>query len=743
MNIRHPQTPRGTANTGWIPEIQGLRTLSLLLIVVFHLWVGRVSGGVDVFFLVSSYLLTRQFIRRFERDELLTPLLTTLRRFARLLPLAAAAITLILISTWILLPHSSWSAAHWDALASLFYVENWRLMSLSADYYAGNHAAQSLFQHFWSLSVQGQVFILWPLLHYFTGRYARRTQRDVRRALLVVFAVVFALSLAWSIVFTAANQQLAYFDTGARLWEFAAGSILAIVHPKLRDLQANARAALGWVGIALLISCGIVLPVSSTFPGFVALWPVAAGALIILSSGEPTRIGPDRILASKPLAFIAGYTYALYLIHWPVLVTYLKLTEHQHATALDGTIIFAIAAGVSIAITHLVERPVSRFLAGERTGKPAHADTPAGTDQPASTDTEPNANKPARPRATANILFVTASCLVLVGGMIATAEAQRALNSDQAQDAADSALGGTAVTQTDGAKDRSPGWDPVAMEYGAEAPDKPTIDDPLPGAAAIESQYSGEGEDCSEYIVSEQTDGICFETAPPSTEKPRVLFVGNSHTQQFAAIGYATREVSQQLEVRVQAGPGCPFYRGDDRADDACGATWRAAADYVRNTKPEYVVVLGTQSQFDAPDEPMDGVPEWISALRTDSPDTEFIVLRDSPRLAPPPYECGATHGWDADQCRWPAPKGPSRSFVNSIRKAGGHWVDLTDYICPKGVCRPQVGQVAVWFDENHISDAYSRTLAQHFADAITSDVPDWPAEVYARADQTASTTDP
>ena len=80
---------------------------------------------------------------------------------------------------------------------------------------------------------------------------------------------------------------------------------------------------------------------------------------------------------------------------------------------------------------------------------------------------------------------------------------------------------------------------------------------------------------------------------------------------------------------------------------------------------------------------------------------------------------------------------------MNSIRKAGGHWVDLTDYICPKGVCRPQVGQVAVWFDENHISDAYSRTLAQHFADAITSDVPDWPAEIYARADQTASTTDP
>lgn len=701
----------------WIPEIQGLRALALLLVVVFHLWVGRVSGGVDVFFLVSAYLLTRQFVRRFEADELLPPLATTLRRFARLLPLAATTIALTLIATWLLLPRTVWAAAHWDALASLGYVENWRLMALSADYYAGNHAEQSLFQHFWSLSVQGQIFVLWPLLHWGAGRVAQRTGRDLHRILTLVFATVFIASLIWSIVFTATNQQLAYFATGARLWEFAAGSLLALVHPRVRALPERMRIGAGWLGLALLLSCGLVLPVDSTFPGFAALWPITAGALIILASGEPTRHGADRILASAPLEHIATYAYALYLTHWPVMVIYFRLTGHETASLLDGTCIFAIAAAISVAITHAVERPVAGLLARARRATP--------------------------PRTTVTTALVIGSCALLVVGMTVTAELQRSADADRARTDAGNALTGATVAESDPDNDRSPGWNPVELQYGAEALDAPTTPDPLPGAAAIETQYSGEGEECIDYIVAADTDGICFETAPPTTDKPRVLFVGNSHTQQFAAIGYATREISQQLEVRLQAGPGCAFRKGDDTVDDACGATWRAAADYIRHTKPEFVVVLGTQSQFDDADAVMDGVPDWIRKLRSDSPNTVFIVLRDSPRLHPPPYECAITHGWDAPSCQRPAPAAPPDSFVREVRNAGGHWVDLTEYICPDGVCRPQVGGVVVWFDENHISDAYSRTLAQRFADAVTPSVPSWPAEVYVRPEPRASETPP
>ncbi|MFD2674566.1 acyltransferase family protein [Gulosibacter bifidus] len=703
MHVTVRATKPAPRAASWIPEIQGLRAVALLLIVVFHLWVGRVSGGVDVFFLVSSYLLTRQFVRRYETGSILAPLQTTIRRFARLLPLAAATICLTLIAAWFLLARNHWSAAHWDGFASLFYVENWRLQALSADYYAGNHAQQSLFQHFWSLSMQGQIFILWPVIHWATAKLTRPNSDRIRRNLFTVFTLIFAASLTWSVIFTAQHQQLAYFDTAARLWEFAAGSMLALVHPKLAGMPQALRAGCGWLGFALLISCGFVLPVNSTFPGVAALWPIAAGALIIASSGAPTRTGADRILASNALARVAGYTYALYLTHWPVLVLYLKLTGTSHANALDGAIICAISAAISIALTHLVERP---------TGKLLH-----------------NIAAPTSPRPVAAAALVAALFVSAAGALIVSAESQRSVQEQLARAQAEAALDGTAVPTQE--IDLSPGWDPIELDYGAEAIDAPSIDDPLPGADAIENQYVNEGDDCTDYIVSAQTDGICYETAPPTTKNPRVLFVGNSHTQQFSAIGYATRDIVGDFEVRLQAGPGCPFYAGDDAIDDACGATWRAAAEYVTETKPEFVVVLGTQSQFDDADAEMDGVPGWIEKLHKASPDTEFIVMRDSPRLAPAPYECGVSFGWDAADCQHPAPEGPSTQFIRQIERAGGHWVDLTDFICPDGICRPQVGQIAVWFDENHISDAFSRTLAQRFADAVRDEVTQWPAEVY------------
>ncbi|WP_192496963.1 acyltransferase family protein [Gulosibacter chungangensis] len=698
----------------FIPEVQGLRTLALLLVVTFHIWFGRVSGGVDVFLLVSAFLLTRSLTVRAEEGTPDRPLTTILRRFARLLPVAAAVIVLTVLASWLLMPRHTWSGTHWDALASLFYVENWRLIALQVDYYAGSHAATSLFQHFWSLSVQGQIFILWPLLHVLGGWFARRTGRPVRRVLLWLFGAVFAASFGCSVWLTAVDQQVAYFDTFARTWEFAAGSLLALVLPWLR-LGERARALAGWLGVLLLVSCGLLLPVDSTFPGFAALWPVTAALLVIVAAGAPTRFGADRLLTRRWFGGIGGYTYALYLVHWPVMLLYRQVTG-QDAPGLglglvDGLVIMLLSAAISVALVHLVERPAAAWLRTQTAVSAPHSHIPK--------------------RAPAVLI---AACLLF--GTVLTGGGELARNAASKAEAAQAqvALGGETVAPepTPTEEDRSPGWDPVLLELGAEAPDLPAIADPLPGAGSIEYQWVGEGSDCTEHITPPGTDGICWETEPdPSV--PTVLFVGNSHTQQFAELGYAAAEVAGYPNVRIQAGPGCAFRAGDDELDDACGKTWRAALEYVTAEYPEVVVLLGTMSQFGAEDEPMTGVPAWVEKISAASPETEVVVLRDSPRFAVAPYECALANGWDAAECQHPAPPSVDAAFIAEVETAGATWVDLNPQICPDDLCRPQVGQVVVWFDDNHLSAAFVHTLAQHFADAVAESVPAWPAEIYLR----------
>ena len=134
------------------------------MVVTYHVWLGRVSGGVDIFLLISAFLLTLSFVRKVEAGTSLNLLRHWLHLFKRLLPAAVVVILGVLAGTWLILPQSRWPAVLDQAWASLLYRQNWLLADTAVDYYAQDHAGASPLQHFWSLSIQGQVFILWPLV---------------------------------------------------------------------------------------------------------------------------------------------------------------------------------------------------------------------------------------------------------------------------------------------------------------------------------------------------------------------------------------------------------------------------------------------------------------------------------------------------------------------------------------------------------------------------------------------------
>jgi peptidoglycan/LPS O-acetylase OafA/YrhL len=263
------------------------------MVVTYHVWLGRVSGGVDIFLLISAFLLTLSFVRKVESGSPLNLVSHWLHLFKRLLPAAVVVILGVLAGTWAILPQSRWPEVLDQAWASLLYRQNWLLADSAVDYYAQDHSGASPLQHFWSLSIQGQVFILWPLvfagaaaLHRMSGRVLRRVLRrpavTYRMLLGVAFGAIFAASLAYSIEQTATNQAYAYFDPRARLWEFALGSLLALALPYLKPGRLL-RVILGWGGLAAMVSCGLLLTVDRSCPGFVALWPTLAAAAIIVA----------------------------------------------------------------------------------------------------------------------------------------------------------------------------------------------------------------------------------------------------------------------------------------------------------------------------------------------------------------------------------------------------------------------------------------------------------------------------
>src|ERR1044071_1152876 len=250
--VSAPSPPKGRA---FRPELQGLRALAVLLVVTYHVWLDRVSGGVDVFFVISGFLLTGQLTRAVTKGRVeFRPLWG--RMIKRLFPAALTVLVAVMVVSVFVLPEPRWFQTIREVVAAALYVENWQLAADSVDYFAQNNG-KSVVQHFWSLSIQGQLFLTWPLLIVGIGLAARRFGGGFRTWVAATLGVVGVASLTYSVVLTAQNQPLAYFHTLTRVWEFVLGGLLALVVDAI-VLPRVARGVLGWLGVVGLVSCGLV-----------------------------------------------------------------------------------------------------------------------------------------------------------------------------------------------------------------------------------------------------------------------------------------------------------------------------------------------------------------------------------------------------------------------------------------------------------------------------------------------------
>jgi peptidoglycan/LPS O-acetylase OafA/YrhL len=638
------------------------------MVVCYHVWFGRVSGGVDVFLLISAFLLTLSFVRKAERGQPLQLLKYWVHLFKRLLPAVAIVLVGTLAAAALFVPALRWEEILTQTWASLFYVENWVLAANSVDYYASDHSTASPLQHFWSLSVQGQVFILWPLLFAAGGLVAKAARLRYRRLMMLIFGLVFLVSLAFSIVETSTNQGYAYFDTRARLWEFALGSLLALALPRLR-FGSGTRAVMAWIGLAAMLTGGFLLDVQGQFPGFVALWPTLAAALVIIAgrTGKPWAV--DRFLSWRPLVRMGDISYALYLWHWPVLVIYLIFTDQQNAGPLDGLLVIAVSVVLAGRTTVVVERPIRQSLWFEKRRRRA--------------------------------MVAIAACLTLVA--VPTAAWQLGLHWQQERVMAD-------------ADRNNPGAAAMLMPHDAW---RGGVDGRIiPAVATIHSDWVRLDGPCKDGLEpgSRSLKAACQQNYVDGPADRTVVIVGDSHAQQWAAaMGSVARERTWELATVLKG--GCKFAAPGFGQDEACDRFNEDVIDYLLEKKPDAVFSVATAATASsAQDHVTPGYIDAAAALTEAG--IEVVGVRDNPRFGFDMLACVVERGQDAPACAPPREQSLNATPpFDEIRQGvpGIHLLDLTDLLCSPAACPGVAGNRYIYMDGHHLTKTYVESMTPEF----------------------------
>lgn len=652
-------------------DIDGLRALAVLLVVVYHVWLGRVSGGVDVFLMLSAFFLTMSFVRRIETRQPLALGRYWLRTFSRLLPAAVVTIVGVLVVSALVYPPSQWSVIITQSWTSLFYVQNWQLAASAVDYYAPHSGTLSPLQHFWSLSVQGQVFILWPLLFVCVAALVRWTRLTARRSTALVFGLVFVASLIFSIIETQSHQKLAYFDTRTRLWEFALGTLVAVSVVHVRA-PGWLRSSLGWIGLAGIISCGLVLDVEGGFPGYLALWPTLAAAAVVFSGAGDAPYGPRRILASRPLTWLGRSAYALYLVHWPILVFALIILDRTELGFFSGLCVILLSLVVARVLSLLIENPTRRWVSSS--GRPLRAAVALG------------------------VCFAVVAVPLWGWQAYDDRRAERAIAESQANNP-----GARLLIGAEGVEIRS---------------DAPTL--PLP--SMHDSQWVTLPESCSPDIMPsvEMLAEACAQNAFGENAERTVLVVGDSHTEQFMGALIPIAEARGWRLISLLKG-GCSLGLEVGNCTD-----WsQYAVDYAIALAPDAVFSVATAAAADNPGETL--TPGFDLAARAlSSARIPVLAVRDNPRFSMDMYDCALRWGDIDPRCSVELSDAlAEHNPVDMLRDLPRvHPIDLSEYICPEGTCPAVTGNVYVYLDNNHLTGTFAETLSPFLDEQLQSVLP-------------------
>lgn len=676
-----------TAKTIFRGDIQGLRAIAVGLVVIYHLWPLRLTGGfigVDVFFVISGFLITSHLVKNPPRKPRDFGNFW-IRRVKRLLPASFLVLAVSLVGIRLIAPESVWKDWGGQVLAATFYFENWSLAASSVDYLAADNAPSAV-QHFWSLSVEEQFYLFWPLI--IGGLFvlgAILGVKGIKVPRLGVF-VILAASLAYSIHLTNNEPGIAYFSTFTRGWELAVGGMIAMI-PKAseRFRASHAASALSWGGLAAIVGAAVYFDAATPFPSYTAALPVLGTAATIWAHAE-AKSSPTGILSWKPSRFIGDHSYSIYLWHWPIIVL---------APFLIGTLkwpqklmVLALTVALAMATKTFVE---DRFRKSMDTSKVITG---------------------------GRFLLVGSLTLGLVSGGFLYTTQQRELQQ------------GDLLTQAS-AVENTVGFEcfgGAAMINDCAVSSKDLM---TPSPAAVKTDKSAAyADDC--WSSGEFKDRpICTY----GTGKTQVALSGNSHAGHWLP---ALQEIAKENDWTITtflasrcAPTDSPLAFDSAEKIEGCLDYGKWVLDQTANDQFDLIITSSRQSLPVAGETLKTTLKPAIAGYKSylekwSSAGTPIIVLRDNPfpgHTVPNVPDCISASEQPIKEC-----SGTSKSWhsmdpltdaakqINSDRIPV---IDMSEFFCRDGVCPAIIGSVIPYFDGSHISATYARTLTPYLKEKI------------------------
>ena len=681
-------------------DLDGLRGIAIALVAMFHVWFGRVSGGVDVFLALSGFFFGGKLLRAaLNPASSLSPLPEVVRLVRRLLPALVVVLAGCAVLTILIQPETRWETFADQSLASLGYYQNWELASTVADYLRAGESVSPL-QHIWSMSVQGQFYISFLALVFgFAFLLRRRLGDRLRTAFVVLLTTLTVASFGYAIVAHQTSQATAYYNSFARVWELLLGALVGALVPYVR-WPMWLRTTAATIALAAVLSCGALIDGVKQFPGPWALVPVGAALLFILAGAnlqaDPTTGDnlplPNRLMATAPLVRLGAMAYSLYLWHWPLLIFWLAYTGHAHANFVEGTAVLLISGVLAYGTNRYIEEPL-------RLRRAASAAQPA-------TPVVAWRTRLRRPT------IVLGSVVGLLGvTLTATAFTWREhVNVERASGKELSAL---SSSDYPGAR---------ALVKHVRVPRlrmRPTV-------LEAQTDYPPSTRDgcISDF---KNTDVITCSYGDKSATRT-IALAGGSHAEHWlTALDLLGRR--HHFKVTTYLKMGCPLstekmplVMGNNDPYPECRDWVPKAMDRVVADHPDFVFTTSTRPWNIKPGDVMPGTYVGIWQTFSDN-NIPILAMRDTPWLVKDgqpfnPSDCLAKGG-DAVSC------GVKRSDVLADRNPTLDWVeqfpmlkplDMSDAVCRADICPAVEGNVLVYHDAHHLSATYMRTMTNELA---------------------------